>query len=270
MGPGRVFGADVSVYSSTPAPAASSLLFAYGTSLGIIKLDKTTLEGTYIQPHLANGDAYTAMDVFALGFLSDNHNILLSGGRRGILDISDLRIPTFGPRAETMTCSSAITNIKSLDSNRVLVSGLNSMLCQYDLRYRKLERQNRTTPKKHKKWGKTGGVSNTDTTRHILWYDGYNNTASIQHGLDVDLELGIVAVAQEHHNVHAPVEIFSLHGGHKIPMPALIDAFDGIGDDEIVKCVQWAPDIEHRAKSLYAACGGIYRFAWTGSDDGEA
>lgn len=223
-------------------------------------VDKRNYNAEFISPRPLPGADYPT-DVFALEFLSDNPSVLLSGGRRGIIDITDLRVPKFGSQADTITHPSSITHIRQLDAHRILVSGLNSSLCQYDLRFRKLDSPDAVRSRK-----KPRSLYNASATRPILAYPDFHNTASIQHGLDVDLDTGVVAVGQEHDSVHAPVQILSLHGGHRVRAPE-VEGFDALSKGQLVKCVQWVTDIENRAKSLYIGCNGIHRYAWTGEDD---
>lgn len=251
----------MSVYSSTAAPPESNILFAFGTSHGIMTVDKRDYDAHFISPKPVLHETYPT-DIFALEFLSESPSILLSGGRRGILNITDLRLPKFGSEADTIHHPSSITHIRQLDFHRILVSGLNSTLCQYDLRFRKFDTPPAPTPPRKK----PRSIQNPNSTKSILEYPEFHNTASIQHGLDIDSETGALAVGQEHDSVHPPVQIFSLHGGHTLRSPR-VEKFDMISRDQVVKCVQWVEDVENRAKSLYIGSNGIWRYAWTGDDD---
>jgi hypothetical protein len=252
------------MYSSTPAPPESSILFAFGSSHGIMTVDKRDYDTHFISPKPVPEERYPS-DVFALEFLADNHSVLLSGGRRGILNITDLRIPKFGSDADTISHPSTITHIKQLDAHRIIVSGLNSTLCQYDLRFRKVDAPPPPAP-----FGrKYRSIYNATPTRPILEYTGFHNTATIQHGFDVDLETGVVAAAQEHDAfVRPPVQLFSLHGGQMLRSPRL-EKFDDLYTDQVVPCLRFVEDCENRAKSLYIGANGIYRYAWIGDDDSD-
>jgi len=247
---------DVSFYSSAAAPPESSLLFAFGSSHGIMTVDKRDFDAHFISPKPVPQERYPK-DIFALEFLSDNHPVLLSGGRNGILDITDLRIPKFGHDADIIRHPSSITHIKQLDTHRIIVAGLNSSLCQYDLRYRKIDAPPPSPPSRRK----LKSFSNSKATKPILQYPGFHNTASIQLGFDVDLETGVVAAAQEHDATHPAVQLFSLHGGDELP-PSQVSKFSSLDDDENIKCLRFARDIEDKMKSLYFVSGGIQRYAW--------
>jgi hypothetical protein len=201
-------------------------------------------------------------DVFALEFLSNDPSVLISGGRSGILNITDLRVHDFGQQADTIKHQSSITHIKQLDNHRIIVAGLKSSLCQYDLRFRK-------GPKR---------------TQSILQYPDYQNTASIRIGFDVDPESGIVAAAQEHDISHSPVQLFSLHGGHALqsvvsgigrerpdhwPPKSVYPRYRPIESTEVVPCVRFVRDVEGKMKSLYIAADVVLKYGWGSRSDIE-
>ena len=204
-------------------------------------------------------------DVFALEFLSHEPHVFMSGGRSGILNITDLRVPESGQQADMIKHQSSITHIKQLDDHRIIVAGLESNLCQYDLRFRK----------------------GPNRTQSILQYPEYQNTATIRIGFDIDLESGVVAAAQEHDMSHPPVQLFSLHGGHPLKsnvsdagrqpsasraegFPFISPRYRAIRDNEVVPCVQFVRDREEgRMKSLYTAADVINRYRWESSDCGS-
>ncbi len=106
-------------------------------------------------------------DIFALEFLSDNPSVLLSGGRPGLLHVTDLRVPTFGyGNSDIISHPSSITHIKQLDAHRILVAGLDSHMCQYDLRYRKEE----TFDPSSTHYSGSKNPRNNTSTRSILIY----------------------------------------------------------------------------------------------------
>jgi hypothetical protein len=252
---------EMSVFTSTAAPGASHLLFAVGTSHGIMSTNKCDYNDGVFALEKGEIDPY-ASDVFALEFLSDkNPSILLSGGRRGILDIMDLRTPELTRASDAINHPSTITNIRQLDSHHILVAGLHSSLRQYDLRFNKPAAS--TKPPTRGNRGRAGRPHNPNAiiTRPVLEYEGFSNAATIQHGLEVDLETGVLAVAQEHDAVHPPVQLFSIRGGQMLPSPKMDNI---LHRDQVVKCVDWVGDVEGSSKSLYVLGNGLHRFTWTG------
>jgi hypothetical protein len=143
-----------------------------------------------------------------LEFSADNHNILLSGCRKGILNITDLRGPT--RNGDIINHPSTITHIRQIDENRLIVAGLNSNLCQYDLRFLGETTNIVSSPRIPNK-----SFHNRIVTYPILQYPDFHNDSNIQMGFDVDLETGTVAAAQEMDEFNPPFRLFSLHGGHE-------------------------------------------------------
>ncbi|KAH9217233.1 hypothetical protein DL95DRAFT_522175 [Leptodontidium sp. 2 PMI_412] len=263
IGPGHTRGPGVSIFSSTAAPSASNFLFAFGTSVGVLATDK---HGAYNTTFVTPNPGDHLEDIFAVEFLSDSPSVLLSGGRRGILSITDLRLPMPPLDYDTITHPSSITHIRQLDQHRLIVSGLNSSLCQYDLRFRKMDPVS-TSPvprSKRKRQIRTA-------TSPILKYPDYHNTASHQAGFDIDLEAGIVAAAQEADEYHPSVQLFSLHGGHKLDSPHAFGFQYKTDTDWLVKCLRFARDTDSGMKSLYVGQRPvIQRYAWGEHDSEQA
>ncbi|KAI6716733.1 hypothetical protein JHW43_000685 [Diplocarpon mali] len=263
IGPGYTRGNRVSMYSSTAAPPSSSLLFAFGSSQGILAAEKKEYNTTWLTPKPSE-DPTQSDDLFALAFITSTPSVLLSGGRKGLLKITDLRVPVFGLDADTIIHPSTITHVQVLDTHRIIVNGLNSSLCQYDLRFRK----NDTTRSIIKK--KATAQRNITPTRSILRYKDFQNDATVQIGFDVDLDSGIVAAGQEFDEFHTSVQLFSLHGGHKLDSPNVSEYLPESEVGRVVKCLRFAQDSDAGIKSLYVGRGlDIQRYAW-GEDTNES
>jgi hypothetical protein len=200
-------GPQADIFTSTSAPPESPLAFAFGSSSGILVLDKEPGRLSWV-----NSDLFprhkSPRDVFALEFLADNHNILLSGCRKGILNITDLRVPT--RNSNIINHPSTINHIRQLDKNQIIVAGLNSSLCQYDLRFLGETTNFASSPRMPNK-----SFHNRTITYPILQYPDFHNDSSIHMGFDVDLQTGTVAAAQEEDEFNPPLRLFSLHGGHE-------------------------------------------------------
>lgn len=207
LGPGVSRGLHADIYSSTPAPSESPLAFAFGSTYGILVLDKHSGDLSWV-----NFDRFpqhkSPKDVFALEFSADNHNILLSGCRKGILNFTDLRVPT--SNSDIINHPSTITHVRQLDKNRVIVAGLNSSLCQYDLRFLGETTNFTSSPQIPNK-----SFRNRRITSPVVQYPGYHNDSSIHMGFDIDLETGTVAAAQEKDDFNPALRLFSLHGGRE-------------------------------------------------------
>lgn len=246
------------MFCSAAAPDQSPLRFAFGTTSRILTVGKETEALSTIRQSGYNNSELK--DILALQF--QDHNTLLVGNRRGKLYITDLRDPRFDSTASIIHHPSTITHIRTLDTYRILVAGLNSTLYQYDLRFTKADTF--SLPPQPSKSPK-----NTLRTRPILVYD-YHNSAIINIGLDVDLESGIIAAAQEYSPHHSTIQLFSLHGGHQLRSPALDAEFSPtasrtgtVGEALPIRCVRFARDVEGRPRSLYVSSShGLIRYAW--------
>lgn len=252
------------VFCSAAAPTQSPLRFAFGTKSRILTLGKETrILSTVRQSSYGSREL---KDILALEF--QDQNTLLAGNRRGKLYITDLRDPRFDSTASIIHHPSTITHIQTLDAHRILVAGLNSTLSQYDLRFTKADTSFHPQRKNSR--------NNILQTRPILVYD-YHNSATINIGLDVDLESGLIAAAQEYSPHHSTVQLFSLHGGHQLRSPAMDKEFGPAilrtrraEEREMlpVRCVRFARDVEERMSSLYiGASQGLVRYAWAENEE---
>ncbi|TAQ84905.1 hypothetical protein B7494_g6774 [Chlorociboria aeruginascens] len=251
FGPGTTHGQEVDMWTSTPAPSASSLLFAFGSSHGIITVDKDTLNASWAGPN-PNAFHQSPRGVFALEFLANDPSVLLSGCRKGILNITDLRTPVSNQDEDTINHPGSITHIRQLDNHRILVAGLNSSLCQYDLRFRKLDASTQR------------GGHNLVPTRPILQYPDFKNSYVQKIGFDVDVELGVIATANQDGKA---ISLFSLHGGQ------LIKTYKDtlLREDQRIKCLIFAEDVKHRLKNIYWESNMAFkRWAWVGDTDDDS
>lgn len=207
LGPGVNRGSEANVFSSTAAPPESPYAFAFGSSYGLLMADVVNVRLNWLPL-----DRYprheSPKDVFALEFSADNHNVLFSGCRKGIINIIDLRVPNH--ERDIINHPSTITHVRQLDRNRIIVAGLNSSLCQYDLRFRRQIVTMASTARRPNK-----SFRNESITNPVLQYPGFHNDSSIHLGFDVDLETGTVAAGQEMDEFNPHLRLFSLYGGHE-------------------------------------------------------
>jgi hypothetical protein len=252
---------NVTMYCSAAANQPSSLLFVFGSSHGVLNVDKTRLD-------LRWTSRVTMPDVWAVEFQQEKDDVILSGGRGGILHCNDFKDRRIATSASTIiTHPSSVTHIRQLDTHRLLVAGLESSLCQYDLRYLKLDTEGRIGPGHHESLAHAGPSPKLSRpcTRPILQYLDYYNTATRELGFDIDLETGVIAAAQEAIHSQPPIRLFSLWGGHSLSSPALSKLYgEGMNANEgNIKCLRFGRDVDHRMKSLYFARGGsMQRLAW--------
>lgn len=207
-----------------------------------------------------------------------NPSVLLSGSRSGILNIIDTRLPFSG--SDIIVHPSGITHIKQIDPHRILVAGLASSMCQYDLRFRKVDTPANleTSPNKSKKphskhAPKSHQRTKRSSTRPTLTYPRFRNNGNVRIGLDVDLESGLIAAGQQGDDETAQVEIFSLHGGQRLKTKvAERCAFnhDTNQSNQTSSCVKWVEDGYGKGRSLWVGIGkDAKRFAWGTWEEGQ-
>ncbi|EPQ67808.1 Bgt-4854 [Blumeria graminis f. sp. tritici] len=256
----------IDFFCSVSAPSNSNLFFAVGTSQGVFSISSMPSRVYPTRYRLCDTTTVVSKichqkDVFAVEFLKECPDLLLSGGRPGKLFLSDLRDSS---TRYLMKHPSSITHIKSVDSNHIVVAGLESSLCQYDLRFLKDTEVSATSdsnqtlvanssissssPKKH----------STISTQPIVTYHGYHNDATTGLGFDLDLDSRIIAAAQEVHEGHKPVQLFSLRDGSALHSPCenlVSDSKKSCGN--LVRSIRFAQEANTPTKSLFIGSGGI-------------
>ena len=123
-------------------------------------------------------------------------------------------------------------------------------MLQYDLRFRKTLSSERysNSPRKRKR---APGITNLQTTLPTLSYPEYYNQATVLAGLDVDVESGVIAAAQEEDTGNDCVQLFSLHGGNKLESRIGVRCNDLCLEKRVVRCVQFVRDDRSKMKSLW-------------------
>lgn len=243
--------------------------FAFGTSNGLLTLAKGSSKLEIVKQAGRTRKDANFKDIWAVDFLDPN--VLLSGSRKGVLNLVDLRNPRF---ANIIRHGSSITHIRHLDEHRILVAGLKTSqwpMCQYDIRFIK---QDTFGPNLHPSSSPRGKAQ----TRPIITYPDYHNPADWNVGLDIDLETGVIAAAQPYHETdHNPVQLFSLKGGHKLRCEALemcpirrslIRNDPSSQRNRPFRCVRFVEDMKGRAKSLWVGADtGLTRYTWANDRD---
>ena len=137
-------------------------------------------------------------------------------------------------------------------------------MLQYDLRFRKTlsSIHINNSPRKRKR---APGITNLQTTLPTLSYPEYYNQATVLAGLDIDVESGIVAAAQEEDTGNDCVQLFSLHGGEKLESRIGDRCNNLCSDKKVVRCVQFVRDDVRKMKSLWFMSTKyveLHRFPW--------
>lgn len=151
---------------------------------------------------------HVPQDVFDQDFQHGNPNVLLAGGRQPRLWLTDLRVPEV--QWSSVPHVSSIAHLKSVNEFQILVAGLRSSMCLYDMRFFGRRNPNYTSAGGGQEGQRRGGPGNGMTP--ILRFDGYQNEAHFHTGWDVCVELGLVAAAHD----DGTVKLFSLKSGRRL------------------------------------------------------
>lgn len=131
----RVAGATF--WSSSARPLASHSDFAVGTSSSIVLITPTESSWSFSQsmsflaPY-SDGKA-AEKDVLALDWLTEN--TLLNGCRSGHIHLWDIRSATPASTSCPIKHASSIAHARAQNENVIVVAGIESQLCSYDLRF---------------------------------------------------------------------------------------------------------------------------------------
>ncbi|KAI9742459.1 MAG: hypothetical protein M1818_003993 [Claussenomyces sp. TS43310] len=248
-----VRGYPLDLLASALGPTGSRYSLVIGTSDGLITADRVSAALTIEK---FDTEEPNTSDVFAIEFLSYlSPSVMLTGQRSGKVEIFDDRVDDLSSTG-TLHHPSAVSHIKQIDGNRIIVAGLHSTLCQYDLRYC-------VGRPAHHIWSKHNCRAKgyrEKVTKTILQYAEHNNQAYTDLGFDVDIEAGLVAAAQS--DGSNTVKIFSLHGGQALQ--TLDATYVGTTFSNLpIKALAFQEDRTGAPKSLWVAKGTkVIRYGW--------
>jgi WD40 repeat protein len=145
----------------------------------------------------------TQSDAFAVEWLQPR--LLAIGQRDGIVKLWDTRSSGQAAAALALQHSGAISNIKSADSQRIVVHGrcTENALCMYDLRY-----TTAITPSKRKRDAE--GVRQQRVSQALLVYENEGNVRPV--GFDISTGSGLVAAVDSKNKV----QLYTLHNGDHV------------------------------------------------------
>lgn len=232
------------VHRSAVAHASSDLLCVMATNVGVVRVasneDMSLLSGpSPIPPSSQKGPSFPK-EVLDVDFMKDNHNVVLAGGRSPRLWISDMR--SRPNEWSFLKHTSSIARLRSVNEHQVVVSGLQSSMALYDIRYLS---------------------SRPNGFKPLLRFPSYQNEAHIHVGFDVCPELGAVAAAQE----NGTVGVYSLASGRRVHCEAL----NGVRRGQPVRSLMFAKRGRETMPSLYVGEGmEIVKYAFgVGRDEEE-
>lgn len=199
----------------------------------------------WVAPQNAPKGTQSPQEIFDQDFLHGNHNVLLAGGRKPRVWITDLR----AREAEWsyIRHASSIAHVKSVNPHQVVVAGLQNTMSLYDIRF--------CRPRDH--------GQDLDRATPLLDFPGYRNEAHLHTGWDVSPELGVVASGQD----DGTVKLFSLSSGRALRSgPAL----GGVKTDTPIRAMMFQTMPRERLPSLWVGEGAAlrkYSFGTEGTGD---
>lgn len=250
-------GYPLDLLTSALAPPGSKYSFVIGTSDGLVTADRAI---TALSMNKFETEEPNTTDVFAVEFLPClSPSVLLSGQRNGCIAIFDDRLKNTRTSARIQH-PSAVSHIMQVDGSHIIVAGLHSTLCQYDLRYCSDRPRKQVWRDRNPSRGQ-GKVATTT----VLQYPEHDNQAYTDLGFDVDTEAGVVAAAQSDYK--NTVKVFSLQDGKALQTLGSIEAgshTQKFPESSLpVKAVSFEEDRVGAIKSLWVARGAkITRVGW--------
>lgn len=178
----------------------------------------------WIAPQSRPKGPHLPQEIFDQDFQRSNHNVLLAGGRKPRLWITDLRTPE--SEWSFVRHASSIAHVRSVNPHQVLVAGLENTMVLYDMRFF-AQRPNGVVP--------------------LLSFPAYHNEAHFHTGWDVCPDLGVVAAAHD----DGTVKLFSLRSGRQLRSPTL----DRIHTDTPVKALMFQQMPREKVPSLFVGEG---------------
>lgn len=174
-------------------------MFVVGSSRGLVHcgMDMSMGWSSPWGPGHYYGPQNSFLDIFAVDFQPLHPKVVLFGGRPGYLFKGDMRQNAL--KWSKLDLNNAITHIKPINENQVLVAGIRNMLSVYDLRYTAKFRGSLDLP---------AGMATP-----LFKIDQYKNDAHIKIGLDLDLASGIAAAAHD----DGKVALYSVRSGARLP-----------------------------------------------------
>ncbi|KAK4146528.1 WD repeat-containing protein 21 [Dichotomopilus funicola] len=297
------------IHCLQPAGPASRLTCIASTDSGILQFQNDRL--TWLTPPLPTkkrirqlqrqgvsdaGAAPWQGDVLSVDFLNQNPaEIVLAGTRSGHVCLLDLRVPPLewlageGEDVNTSTVFqhvSSVAHVRSVGEYGVLAAGPRSAMALYDVRITKYKTNRTNTPTTNN----TNNTNNTtittitdpnpppqipNSTRPILTFPTYRNTAHIHTGLDILTTPGyggpIIAAAEDHdYGLLPPTRPIPLHRQEEAEAAATLSSLNvnfrsesggepGIRAPSVVQSLMWQTLSGDRHPSLFVGEGEVVR-----------
>jgi hypothetical protein len=251
------------IWSATHGAQGSPFVFVVACEDGVMAMDETaSLHFVMSSPIQPSGQRSAVLSVECL---AQHPSVILAGARNGNIMSFDVRQRERQCQSnmESIKHPSAVSKIKQLNDHVIAVAGLNSTLCNYDLRFVQQRPREKAWPHWHCSYTKGPESAGDEVSNPILLYPEHRNSAHVELGFDVDVEAGILAAAQD--DPYRTISIFSLKTGQMLRSLHVKDTQALSSCDKAdVKALKF---VQERGsgymKSLWAAKGTrIIRFAW--------
>ena len=258
-------GTDIAptIWSATHGAQGSPFVFVVASEDGVVTMDETASMHAMMSSPIQPSGRRSA--VLAVECLAQHPSVVLAGARNGLIMFFDVRqrVRQFQSDIQSIKHPSAVSKIKQLNEHVIVVAGLNSTLCNYDLRFVHQRPREKAWPDWHCAYAKWPEIVGDEVSNPLLLYPEHRNSAHVELGFDVDVEAGIVAAAQ--YDPYKTVSIFSLKTGQMLRSLHVKDTQALSSCDKAeVKALKFVQDKgSDYMKSLWIAKGTrIIRFAW--------
>ncbi|KAI4212045.1 MAG: hypothetical protein LQ351_005227 [Letrouitia transgressa] len=181
---GLKFRTQCSLWDSAAGPQTDDLVVAIAIDGSISQYKGPELQFDCMGPIGSKSDA--------LSVDYQDHNVILSGYRNGLVRLWDTR-----SQASTIRLQhpSSVAHARAMTGHRIAVAGLSNQLCVYDLRY-------------------TERYSLDAVTKPSLWFSEHKNMATLRPQLGFDVHQNLVAAATDDNSLH----IFDTVSGQALPI----------------------------------------------------
>ena len=209
--------ADTTFWASSPRPYGSTTAFALATSAGtrLVAEDQTGWLFESQMPFLHAMRIERDSEVVAVDWLDTN--TIANGFRDGGIRFWDVRSQSPASTSFPVQHPSAIAHVRKLNANTILVAGIESALCSYDLRYLKAGPINRQ--------------ATVSITEPYVSFASYRNKDKLGTAIGCDVYADLVAVGTDTHKV----QVFDGATGREIEVGGVSKGAMG----EPVRCLRF-------------------------------
>lgn len=249
------------VRCATVAPPSSALAFVVGGDHEIFGIQKDG-QTSFLTSSVSNA----GYGSFALEFLAESPAILLAGKRSGAINVLDLRARNCLSQTATMFHASSVSRIKQINEHTVVVSGLESTMAIYDLRYTKKTERRHMLPASHFKhsYRRNNMFKAPCYTYPVITIIDHENEFRHDADMAVDRETGLIAAAQVD-DLDSPVKLFDSRTGDLVKTLGSKElGWEPIQDGPYSKQLRWVEDRgKNLPKALWVARGHeLYTCSW--------